>query len=173
VGPTSQGLCIVTSGGATTLASTGGSHTCRPADTTLVNRSLAIRPVPGACIGSPFARNDKEEEIHSGRSVNRNRSVRFFGYSVNSVTSEPRTDRFLRELGTEAFRFRVIRFGFGSNRKEPKFSKHKKTAHSNANFDNISSLFYAPNRDNLRSNKHKSSTTHIFRLVRLFRVPEP
>jgi hypothetical protein len=62
---------------------------------------------------------------HSGHSVNRNRSVRFFGYSVNSVTSEPRTDRFLRELGTEAFRFRVIRFGFGSNRKEPKFSKHK------------------------------------------------
>jgi hypothetical protein len=33
---------------------------------------------------------------HSGHSVNRNRSVRFFGYSVNSVTSEPRTDRFLR-----------------------------------------------------------------------------
>jgi hypothetical protein len=103
---------------------------------------------------------------HSGRSVNRNRSVRFFGYSVNSVTSEPRTDRFLRELGTEDFRFRVIRFGFGSNRKEPKFSKHKKTAHSNANFDSISSLFYAPNRDNLRSNKHKRSTdTYMFQIL--------
>jgi hypothetical protein len=63
---------------------------------------------------------------HPGRSVNRNRSVRFFGYSVNSVTSEPRTDWFLKELGTEAFRFRVIRFGFGSNRKEPKISKHRK-----------------------------------------------
>jgi hypothetical protein len=71
-------------------------------------------------------KTERRVSAHSGHSVNRNRSVWFFGYSVNSVTSEPRTDRFLIELGTEAFRFQVIRFGFGSNRKEPKFSKHKK-----------------------------------------------
>jgi hypothetical protein len=97
---------------------------------------------------------------HSGHSVNRNRSVRFFGYSVNSVTSEPRTDRFLRELGTEAFRFQVIRFGFGSNRKEPKFSKHKKQ-HIQMQISTTFHLFFMHPRDNLRSNKHKSSTTHI------------
>jgi len=61
----------------------------------------------------------------TGRSVNRNRSVRYFGYPTNSVPTKIGIDRFLRKCGTEKFRFRVIWFGFGSYLRNRKNSKYK------------------------------------------------
>jgi hypothetical protein len=61
-------------------------------------------------------------------SVNRNRSVRFFGYWGNSVTWDAGTDRLIVKHRTEQFRFRVIQFDFGSTRDNRNLSRHRKNS---------------------------------------------
>ena len=83
----------------------------------------AARRVPLGASPPPPAPSTGSVAAQPGRSVNRNRSVQYFGYLINSVPTATGTDRFLRKYRTEEFRFRVIRFGFGSNRRNRKNSK--------------------------------------------------